>query len=160
MHLTGKRIILKLLTTNELTDRYISWLNDKEVTKYMFARHTTLAELKAYVTDKMKDKSCLFLGIFTLSNEHIGNIKIEPIDYHLKTGILGMMIGEKHYWNKGYGNEALTLLLKHLFLDKKWNRIELGVEKEHVNAIRLYKKNGFKVVGQKDTTLWMSVTRS
>ena len=160
MHLTGKRIILKLITTNEATDIYISWLNDKEVTKYMVTRDSTLSELVAYVTDKLNDKSCLFLGIFTLSNEHIGNIKIDPIDYQLKTGILGMMIGEKHYWNRGYGNEALSLLLNHLFLDKKWNKIELGVEKEHVNAIRLYKKNGFKVVGQKDSTLWMSVTCS
>ncbi len=160
MNLSGERIVLKMLTMNEVNDKYVSWINDSEVTKYMFARETTLPELEAYVINKINDHRCLFLGMFTKSNIHIGNIKIDPIDYKLKTGILGMMIGEKQYWNKGYGNEAIKLLLDHLFTDRKWNKIELGVHEEHAHAIRLYVKNGFKKVGNKGSCIWMCLKRS
>lgn len=162
MHLTGKRLILKSLTIKEANSKYLSWLCDKEVTKYMCTQYSTLPQLVTYVNNKMNDKNCLCLCIF-LGDEHIGNIKIDLIDHQLKTGRLGMMIGEKKYWNKGYGNEALSLLLNHMFIEKKWNKLDLGVEKENINAISLYKKNGFKFNGltfngiQKDSALGMTL---
>jgi len=53
------------------------------------------------------------------------------------------MIGEKNYWNQGYGTESITLLLKHGFETLNLNRIMLRVYEDNPRAIRCYEKAGF-----------------
>jgi RimJ/RimL family protein N-acetyltransferase len=57
------------------------------------------------------------------------------------------MIGEKDTWGKGYGFEASILILKYAFHELNLNRIFLTVREDNINAIKLYKKVGFKEEG-------------
>jgi RimJ/RimL family protein N-acetyltransferase len=56
---------------------------------------------------------------------------------------VGILIGDKTYWNKGYGTEALKLLLKHGFETLNLNRIFLRVYEDNPRAIHCYEKVGF-----------------
>ncbi len=53
------------------------------------------------------------------------------------------MIGDKTYWNRGYGTEAVRLLVKHGFNTLNLNRIFLHVFENNPRAIRAYEKAGF-----------------
>ena len=98
----GQRVFLRILKESDVSQRYCNWLNDSEVNKYLETKKITIDQLKKYVREKYESKNCLFFGIFIKENNgHIGNIKLEPIDFEKKKATMGMLIGEKNYWGKG-----------------------------------------------------------
>jgi len=64
-----------------------------------------------------------------------------------RRGMLAIMIGEKEYWGRGYGQEAIGLLLDYGFGILNLNSVELGVYAFNERAIRCYERIGFKRVG-------------
>ena len=66
--------------------------------------------------------------------------------------MLGMVIGEKSYWDKGYGQEATKLLLDFAFNLLNLNSIMLGTFSFNERAIRCYEKVGFKEIGRRRQT--------
>ena len=66
-----------------------------------------------------------------------------------KAAKVGIVIGEKDYWNQGYGTEALQLLLEYGFQILNYHNIMLGVYSYNKRAIKCYEKVGFKVVGRR-----------
>ena len=92
----GERIYLRKLTSKDASLDYCRWLNDAEVNKYLETRETTIEDLKQYIKEKNASKNCLFVGIFLKkSDKHIGNIKLEPIDFDKKIATVGILVGEK-----------------------------------------------------------------
>ena len=59
------------------------------------------------------------------------------------------MIGNKEFWSRGYGTEALGLLLDFAFAILNLNNVLLEVHAFNTRAIRCYEKVGFKVVGRR-----------
>jgi len=142
----GDKIFLKTLSEKDATKEYCSWLNDPEVNKYLETKSATIAELKKYIREKNNNPNCLFLGIFfKKNNKHIGNIKLEPMDFKNLKATLGILIGNKNYWGKGIGNEVMKLLIKYAFSKLNLKEINLGVISENKRAISLFKKVGFKI---------------
>jgi len=77
------QIFLKVLSPNDVSDSYVEWLNDYEVTKFTeqkYFRHT-LVSTKTFVSQKDDSESDLLFGIF-FDGTHIGNIKLGPINFH------------------------------------------------------------------------------
>jgi len=154
----GNRIYLRSLTESDASERYCSWINDQEVNIYLDSKKITVNELKNYIRVRDKDPNCLFLGIFLKSNrEHIGNIKLEPIDFIEKKATLGILVGDKDYWNKGIATEAIKLLISYTFEKLELNEINLGVYKQNFGAIKAYLKTGFKVFDEKEDAYKMRV---
>jgi RimJ/RimL family protein N-acetyltransferase len=61
---------------------------------------------------------------------------------------LGIHIGEKKYWNQGYGTKAIQLLLRHGFESLNLHRLWLRVFETNQGAIRSYEKAGFTLEGK------------
>ena len=142
----GRKIYIRELTENDATERYCGWLNDPIVNEYLETREATIDDLKEYIHSRKKNPNCLFFGIFIKdNNEHIGNVKLEPIDFEKKTSEFGMMIGEKKYWEKGIGTEVTRLVVNYAFNELNLKKIRLGVIPENKAAIRVYEKVGFKI---------------
>jgi len=145
--INGNTIYLKSLDKDNATEEYASWLNDKEVNYYLETRETTKEELEKYIEEKNESNEALFLGIFSkVNDEHIGNIKLEPIDLKKKQGTIGILIGNKKYWGRGVGTEATRLLVDYAFENLGLEEINLGVISENKTALRVYEKVGFEVV--------------
>jgi [ribosomal protein S5]-alanine N-acetyltransferase len=143
----GQRIYLRELSEADATVEYCAWLNDKKVNKHLETKQMELKKLKNYVREKKEKKDCIFLGIFlNKSDTHIGNIKLEPIDWEDKTATMGMMIGNKSYWGKGLATEALELLTEWAFKNIDMKTINLGVVGKNMAAIKVYEKAGFNKV--------------
>lgn len=142
----GEKILLKKLSPRNATKEYCSWLDDPAINKWLVSRKTTIAKLREYIKEKNKNPDCLFLGIFLKDNQkHIGNIKLEPIDFKNHRAIMGILIGDKNCWSKGIGAEATNLLLDYVFKEFCLKEISLGVNSENQKAVNLYKKIGFKI---------------
>ncbi|QEE16032.1 GNAT family N-acetyltransferase [Promethearchaeum syntrophicum] len=146
IRINGERIYLVPLTVEYASEKYCSWLNDPVVNKYLDTKNATIENLQKYIKSKYEDPNCLFFGIFDKkTNKHIGNVKLEPIDFNLKTAVLGTLIGEKNYWGMGIAPEVYKYLLKYAFDELKLETITAGMYKGIVGALKAVKKVGFKI---------------
>lgn len=78
----------------------------------------------------------------------IGNCGFIGIDWRNANAEVGIVIGEKEYWNKGVGSETMMLLLKVAFEILNLHRIWLRVYEDNQRAIRCYQKIGFQQEGR------------
>jgi len=139
---------LKLIDETYVTEKYVNWINNSEVNKHLETHKTTLQDLLKYVKNKMNNNNCL-MYVILYNNIHVGNIKIEPIDYNTKECVLGIMIGDKNYHRKGIGTKSILLIIDVL-KEKNIKNIYLGVKKDNIPAISLYKKIGFYIIEEEN----------
>jgi len=78
----------------------------------------------------------------------IGRIGCFAIDWDHCDGELGIVIGETAEWGKGYGREAVLLLVRHLFDTTPLQRVYLFTYPKNVRAQRCFTACGFRVLGQ------------
>lgn len=150
-YLEGKNVALRLLDENDINGGYLSWLNDREVTRFTETGifPTSITELKGYykrISGSRND--VMFAIIIRENNVHIGNIKLGGINWIHRHADLGIMIGEKKYWGKGFGEEACNLLLGYAFKTLNLNKVILGVYGNHEAGMRTYQKAHFAIEGR------------
>lgn len=105
-----ERLTLSTLKPNvyQMTPRYLSWLNDPEVTRYLECRHEawTMASMTEYVANN----GGTMLAIAVRGPEgarHIGNLRISPPLARHPAAEISIMIGDKSAWGQGYAPEAI-----------------------------------------------------
>lgn len=143
------RLLLEPLSLKQLSHKYLGWLNDPEVNKYLETRGGyTIEKLRSFLEEQEK-KEILFWAIYVKQDaKHIGNIKIDPIDESKNSGEYGILIGDKEEWGKGFAKEASWAAINFCFNKLKLEQITLGVVEDNEAAIELYKKMGFKTTGK------------
>ena len=142
----GEKIYLRGLERSDLTWNMFQWANDAEVTHYMImgAMPNTVEQLEEeYEQLSKSDKDVVFAIVDKKSDTHIGNAGLYLINYISRVGEFRIIVGEKEYWNKGYGTEATKLTVDYGFERLNLNCIFLGVNVEHAGAIKAYEKAGF-----------------
>jgi ribosomal-protein-alanine N-acetyltransferase len=87
-------------------------------------------------------------AIETRDGEHIGNCTYYAINTKRGEAELGIMIGNRHYWDKGYGFDAITNLLELIFRETGLNRIYLKTLVSNTRAQKCFAKCGFTPCGQ------------
>lgn len=132
---------------------FVDWLNDPEVTLGL-AMHTPLsqAEEDRWFEDTLNrevDERPLVIEAQTEDSwKMIGNCGFFNIDWRNRSAELGIFIGDKSLWSKGFGTEVMKLLLRHGFTTLNLNRIYLRVFENNLRAIRAYEKSGFSLEGR------------
>lgn len=146
--LKGKKVVLRAIEREDLK-YFVKWLNKPEIGKYVGVFYpTSLAEEEKWFEETLKDDKNKHFLITTKNGKPIGGIGLINIVWKDKKANLGwLIIGEKNYWNKGYGTDATLTLLKFAFDEMNLNKIGLGVFEENKRAIRCYEKCGFKKEG-------------
>jgi [ribosomal protein S5]-alanine N-acetyltransferase len=169
----GSRVCLRPLAREDLNARYLSWLNDPDVTRYMETGTfpTTAQDLEKFYNEVTGTRNQVILAVADQkSGQHIGNVKLGPIHWIHRCATFGIMIGEKKFWGRGAGLEATRLMVEYGFDRLNLRRIDLGVCAEHDAAVRCYERVGFKVEGRMRESLirdgkyvdrlWMGLLRS
>jgi RimJ/RimL family protein N-acetyltransferase len=112
---------------------------------------------------KSPDPGVHHFAIETSQGDHIGNCIVYNIDEDKGEGELGIMIGNRAYWDKGYGTAAIQLLLDFVFTHTKLNRVFLHTLPSNQRAQRCFQKCGFIPYGYRQkggrTFLLMEVNR-
>lgn len=143
--LITERLILSPLNVSFLSEKYLNWINDEEVLRYLETKKgSSLKDLKDYLINIEKKNIYAWAILIKETQKHIGNIKIDPINREENSGEYGIMIGEKSLWGMGFGKEASEEVIRFSFEDLKLNHITLGVLSKNINAIKSYLNLGFQ----------------
>ncbi|GJQ35480.1 MAG: N-acetyltransferase [Anaerolineaceae bacterium] len=170
----GKRIRLRAIEREDVA-KFHKWVNDPEVTRGLAMYLPLSMQDEENWFDRMSksdpDEKPLAIEVRKGRNwKLIGNCGVFGISLANRSAELGIIIGEKSEWDKGYGAEAMILLLQHGFETLNLNRIYLRVYEDNVRAVRSYEKAGFVLEGRQrqavykhgkyEDVLFMSVLRS
>ena len=138
--IVGERIYLSPRNVEDV-EIFTEWLNDFYVTDYIGRSHQTLTlqEEKAYLEKNQDDKNT-FVIVDSRTDEMIGTIGLHSVDNINRTATLGIFIGDKNYWSKGYGTEAIQLILDFGFNYLNLNNIDLTLMEFNQRALKCYEK--------------------
>lgn len=149
-YLQGQRIYLREVCVSDVNEDYYYWMNDPGITRYLESRFfpNDIESLKEYVNQRQKDRNSVFLAIVVKGEErHIGNIKLGPIDWIHKLGDVGVLIGDKGSWGKGYATEAIGLVVRLAFQGLNLHKLTAGHYADNKGSEKAFSKNGFVVEG-------------
>jgi RimJ/RimL family protein N-acetyltransferase len=143
----GKRIRFRGIGRADLPI-FVAWMNDPDVrrgtSRYL---PLSLGQEEAWYAEVLKRPAEEQpFGIEMRKGRGwllIGTISFFDINWQGRSAELGIMIGEKSEWNKGYGREAMWLMMQHGFETLNLHRIVLHVYPENGGAVRVYEKIGF-----------------
>jgi len=144
--LISENIYLSPLTKDDISEDYISWLNDSEVCNGN--SHATFpnnySKTLAYVESIENSKTEIVFSIRWKKNDiHIGIVSLQKINYVNRSGEITMIVGDKNYRNKGVGTEALKLLIDFGFYTLNLNRIS-GTPTTNEGGIKICENNKMK----------------
>ena len=143
----GKLVNLRAREMSDV-ERNNRWMNDREVTEYLSMRYPLSltaeeASMRGVVSKPISYGDGVYFAIDTKGGEHIGHIGLNEMSAEHRKARLGVVIGEKAYWSKGYGTDAMLTFLRFAFDEMNFHRIDLGVDAENLGAMACYRKCGF-----------------
>lgn len=147
--LEGKQIYLRTVSVRD-AEAYYALLFQFELrrltgTKSMF----TYEQIVAFLENKTHDRSSLLMLIALQDgDEIIGDIALQDMDPTNRSTNLRIMIDSSKHQGKGYGTEALKLMLDYAFGILQLHRVELNVFDYNDRAKYVYEKVGFKTEGR------------
>lgn len=145
------RITLRKMTVQDI-EVYHKWRNDLEVMQstapILDVYH--IEETEEFVTQVIlgSHSSKCYIIVDKESKKPIGITSLINIDNKNRNAECIIDIGDKESWGKGYGAEAMKLLLDFGFLEMNLHRIYLRVFSFNSRAIKLYEKLGFQQEGK------------
>jgi len=149
---------IKIIRINKIPKQikdWVSWLNDREVTKFSNQKYKfhTIETQKKFITKKINSKKNILFKI-CYKNSFIGVLEIGKIN-HLKNECeLSYMIGNKNFWGKGYGTKAINLAINFSKKKLKIKKIIAGVEKKNISSKKILLKNNFKLIRKENNCLF------
>lgn len=154
--LEGKNIYLSPMNVED-SDKYVKWLNDRKVTDGTHSTSRLINEVteRDWIQKNMEKGEYTFGIILQETDELIGNCGIMHVNAIDGKATLGIFIGEEEDRGKGYGAEALNLLLDYGFNQLRCHNIDLGVFSFNERAINCYKKLGFKEYGRRHESYYL-----
>lgn len=148
----GERVRLRAIERQDLP-RFVAWFNDPEVRR----------GLNAFLPMSLKEEETWYEGVLergpierpmaidVQEREdwiHIGSCGIFDVDARVRSCEIGIAIGSRAFWDRGFGSDALRTLLGHAFTTLNMNRVGLGVFESNKRAIHVYQRLGFKEEGR------------
>ena len=145
----GERLYLSPINLEDFPI-YTKWVNDSEVALNlgMYNRMLSLTNEKSLLENMVKDGNNYAI-VLNDGDELIGNIGFNEVNHLHRTGTIGIFIGEDAHRGKGYGTEAMRLLVEYGFKTLNLHNIMLNVHSTNLRAIASYKKVGFTEFGRR-----------
>ena len=154
-YLHSERIRLRAAEKEDIS-AFLRWINDVDVTEnLMLVSPMSSYEEEQWYESMMKQPAsehALVIEVRDQSPNHeyrpIGTCQFHNIDWRNRSAEIGILIGEKTFWDQGYGTETMRLLLDHGFGVLNLHRIWLQVYAKNKRGIRAYEKAGFQFEGK------------
>ena len=147
----GKMVRLRALEPTD-AEKAFQWINDREVTQFLMARYPwSLAAEREFVTEsakRMEFADARFAIETKADGVHIGMCGLHRGRPEDRNAELGIMIGDKSYWNGGCGTDAMLTLLHFGFEQMNLHKVALGVFDFNERAQAVYRKCGFVEEGR------------
>jgi ribosomal-protein-alanine N-acetyltransferase len=142
-----QRLILRTLTIVDIGTRYLGWMADEDILRFLEVRFlppSTLDGLRKFVEATNDSSDQLMLGIFSGdTSRHIGNIKLGPISKHHNRADLGFLIGDRTAWGKGFATEAISAVAQYALNALQLAKVTAGCYASNRGSARALEKAGF-----------------
>jgi diamine N-acetyltransferase len=157
--IAGERVRFRSLERDDIPT-FIPWLNDPEVQQGILLHNpVSRANEENWFEEMLKrpaEEQVMGIEVRVVpakggeeSWQLVGSLAFNDIDWRNRAAEFGILIGDKDFWDQGFGTEAVCLLLRHGFDTLNLNRIYLQVFANNPRAIRAYEKAGFIHEGNK-----------
>lgn len=149
------KVHIRPITLDDVTEEYVSWLQDPEVNRYLETRHTpqTLETVRDYVRGMIKSKDSWLFAIVNQDELHLGNIKIGPRHPRHNTADISYFIGNKGMWNQGCASQAIRLATEHAFTKLDIHRLQAGFYWSNIGSRKALINNGYFCDGSRHNEL-------
>jgi len=147
--LAGKKCYLSPIDLAD-TEKFTEWMNDLEVTINLgpiYHMAVNADSERKFLDDLAKGHNYSIVDMAT--GALIGSCGFHEIDHLNRAGEVGIAIGDKGLWGKGYGTEAMRLLLDYGFRALNLHSVLIRVFPFNERAIRCYEKLGFRIIGRR-----------
>ena len=149
VNIEGKLTRIREKRVEDIPDEY-AWRVDEELSRLDATRPLTMSydDFLKYSKEEMQFPNFRSkrLAVETIEGVHIGNVMYYDLNMRNAETELGIMIGNKEYWGKGYGTDIVKTLLKHLFEDLKLERVYLHTLAWNYRAQSSFSKSGFREI--------------
>ncbi|GGS11898.1 GNAT family N-acetyltransferase [Streptomyces nojiriensis] len=162
----GKSVRLRALRAED-AEHHLRWRNDPEVVRWAAAGDPSFgpvtAEAVGIAFGTMLRLSPRESAVFTVedlaSGRVIGMADFRDLDPYAGVATLGITIGEREFWGRGHGSDALRLLIGHLFGAYGLSRLELDTWSGNERAVRAFAGLGFREEGRRRSAVLMEGRR-
>jgi RimJ/RimL family protein N-acetyltransferase len=152
--LKGRLVNLAAVNPEEMSQSFTAWNRDSEWMRLLDsgpARQFSVRKSKEWI-EKHLEKSAGRMYWFTIrsavDDRPLGDISLEVADWNPREAFVGLGIGPRDFWGRGFGTEAMQLVLEYAFLEVNLQRVTLNVFEYNPRAIRSYEKAGFRHEGR------------
>lgn len=157
--LKGDKVILRPMRPDDL-ERYAEFKNDVEVELLGSGDvpgPTELGRLQARYEEHLKAPRDLtaWFAIEAQGGKFIGQCLLHNFDNAARTCELGITIGDRDFWGRGYGRDAVGLLLKYAFRLRNMEKVWLSVSGTNERGIKAYSACGFSEEGRLRKHVWL-----
>jgi RimJ/RimL family protein N-acetyltransferase len=154
--LTGEKVVIRALEKSDMA-RLQEFVNDKEM--------HLLADDEEYVPKSREQVEKMFenlgkdpeeVGPFGIEADSklIGTCALHHLDKHSRACSFGINISDPDYLGRGYGRDAVSVLIDYAFVHRNLRKIWLTVYADNERAIRAYKALGFVEEGLQKEQVW------
>lgn len=164
--ITGNKVIIRTKRLSDARDDY-AWESDSELAE-LDAVHPLSVPFSRYLSEyscqlrRPNSNSCYF-GVDTLDGKHIGNCSYYHFDETKGETELGIMIGDRDFWDKGYGEDAVSALVDYIFRTTELKRVYLKTLEKNIRAQNCFRKCGFvwcgRLVNEEFNFILMEISR-
>jgi RimJ/RimL family protein N-acetyltransferase len=129
---------------------YANWINDEDVRRYS---RNAIPVIKEQVKKWIKPsenhpKETIYFEIYHKEQKRpIGNVGFNHVNWVQRKGEIGLTIGEKELWGKGFATEAVNLILKYGFEELNLRKIKAGIFEPNIGSVKAAEKAGLKKEG-------------
>jgi RimJ/RimL family protein N-acetyltransferase len=131
--------------------RFVKWFGDPQVRQHLgtYLPFSLAAEERWFesLLARMERQEDVVLAIDTADGTHIGSLGLHRINWKDRSAELGILIGDRAYWDRGFGTAAILALQRVAFREMNLHRVFLRVNADNARGIRCYEKAGFRREG-------------
>jgi len=136
--------------TSTISRRYENWFNDLAVRKYLFPTTPSLvSDIEVWLRSIADDERYEYWFLVEpITGIHIGHVGLSNIDFQNRIAEIGIVIGNKEYWNRGLGTYAVNWLIEYAFRERKLTKLRALIHKDNATSIKIFTKIGFVKSGK------------
>ena len=155
--LKGERVVLRPMVRTDCETR-LNWWHDVELELLGGGDppmpRTLEGALKRFDADAEVEPPTSAYFMVDADAKTIGFIGIHHFNWTDRTCLLGIVIGDRKYWSRGYGRESIELLLDYVFRIRNIRKVNLFTNSDNLRAIRCYSACGFVEEGRLRQQFW------
>ena len=150
MRIKGHKVVIRSKRHSDAENDY-RWQTDTELSALDAMTPNTMSFREFYreYIDWLKRPypNRVTFAVDTHDGKHIGNCVYYNIDEPNHETEIGIMIGDRDYWSKGYGTDTISILIDYIFQHLNFKRVYLKTLEMNLHAQRCFQKCGLTPCG-------------